>query len=583
MRSFSALATRDCADDCPTGPAAAPAAPLARARAAENIVLALLTVILLFVVLFWRLGTPSFWDPDEAHYAQTTHEMVASGDWFAPRYNGQPFFDKPALFHQLQGAAMVLFEDPEFASRIVPSLAALGLIAVTFWFGTTVVSSEMGFVAALMLAASPGVFALARYAILDTLFTLCTFGGAACLAVAVLRDRPRLQWVGYIGLAFGVLTKGPIALVLCGLTFLIAIAASSGVRSRLLRTHWFAGLAIVAAVSAPWFLYMYLRFRQDFVNGYLLDENFRLFAGSRFGNQPGFLFYFQILAAGLLPWTGLLIGRLVDDVRAIRRGESLDGLEILLWSWTAAVVGFFTLSTFKLDHYVFPAAPALCLLCARAWVDVRADQWASRNAAARIGLHFIGPFLIVVGLGCGFFLIARLALPPSAVIVPVVLVLAGAMLTAWTSVRRGLPPRAPWIVMIALTVTYGGLIAFVLPALEQRKVVPDVAQWVASHAQVDDRVASYRLNRWNPAYRFYVGRQLAFLEDAGEAEEFFASSARTYCVMQRSAYDELVARGLPLQIVYAREGMWATSGRALWRTYTPPATFVVVTRNAEAR
>jgi len=25
--------------------------------------------VLLFVVLFWRLGAPSFWDPDEAHYA----------------------------------------------------------------------------------------------------------------------------------------------------------------------------------------------------------------------------------------------------------------------------------------------------------------------------------------------------------------------------------------------------------------------------------------------------------------------------------------------------------------------------------
>src|SRR5262244_2984684 len=98
-----------------------------------------LAATLLFIVLFWRLGTPTFWDPDEAHYAQTTHEMVASGDWFAPHYNGQPFFDKPALFHQLQGAAMVIFADPEFASRIVPSLAALGLIAVTFWLGSTLV------------------------------------------------------------------------------------------------------------------------------------------------------------------------------------------------------------------------------------------------------------------------------------------------------------------------------------------------------------------------------------------------------------------------------------------------------------
>jgi len=35
---------------------------------------------LLFVVLFWRLGTPTFWDPDEAHYAETSREMIATGD-----------------------------------------------------------------------------------------------------------------------------------------------------------------------------------------------------------------------------------------------------------------------------------------------------------------------------------------------------------------------------------------------------------------------------------------------------------------------------------------------------------------------
>src|SRR6187397_1508076 len=95
----------------------------------------LLAIALIFVVLFWRLGTPSFWDPDEAHYAETSREMVATGDWLAPFYNEQPFFDKPVLFHQLQGASMVLFGPTEFAARLVSALGALALIAVTFWFG----------------------------------------------------------------------------------------------------------------------------------------------------------------------------------------------------------------------------------------------------------------------------------------------------------------------------------------------------------------------------------------------------------------------------------------------------------------
>src|SRR5471030_2839941 len=98
---------------------------------AHDAALAILASCLVFVVLFWRLGAPTFWDPDEAHYAESTREMVATGDWWAPHYNEQPFFDKPALFHQLQGAAMVVFGPTEFAARIVPALAALALIATT--------------------------------------------------------------------------------------------------------------------------------------------------------------------------------------------------------------------------------------------------------------------------------------------------------------------------------------------------------------------------------------------------------------------------------------------------------------------
>ena len=543
---------------------------------AHDAALALLATSLLFVVLFWRLGAPTFWDPDEAHYAETSREMIATSDWTAPFYNDQPFFDKPVLFHQLQGTAMRLFSDPEFGARLVPALAALGLVAITVWFGTVMVSREVGIVAGLMLAACPGVFGLARYAILDTLFTMFTFGGAACLAVAALKDRPRLQWPGYLAIALGVQTKGPIALVLCGLTMLLLMAVSADLRRRLLALHWAVGLLVVAAVSAPWFVYMYVRFKDGFVNGYVLDENFRLFASSRFGNQPGFGFYFQILAAALLPWTGLLIGRLIDDVRARFRGERLDGVETMLWGWTLAVVGFFTLSTFKLDHYVFPAAPSLCLLAARGWADVRADQMAPRHRASRVGLSLIGPFLVAVGVGCGYFLIARLELPWGAVMVPVALTVAGAVLAVLAHVRRAQPPRVPWLVMIAMAATYAGLILFVLPALEQRKVVPDVAEWVAKQAGPEDRIASFRLNRWTPTYRFYVGRHTTFLESAEEAEAFFRDPRKFFCVMRRTAYDELVAKGTPLRILYEREGMGATSGRALWRASTPLVRFVVV-------
>ena len=538
--------------------------------------LVLLAATLSFVVLFWRLGTPAFWDPDEAHYAETTQEMIATGDWVAPFYNEEPFFDKPVLFHQLQATAMRLVADPEAGARLVPALAALGLVAITVWFGAVMLSADAAIVAGLMLMACPGLFGLARYAILDTLFTMFIFGGAACLAVAALRDRPRLQWAGYVAIALGVQVKGPIALVLCGLTMLMLIACSADLRRRLLGLRWALGLAIIAVVSAPWFLYMYLRFKDGFVNGYVLDENFRLFAGSRFGHQPGFWFYFQILAAALLPWTGLLVGRLIDDIRALVRGERLDGVEIMLWSWTLAVVGFFTLSTFKLDHYIFPAAPALCLLCARAWTDLRADPASVRHRASRAGFGLVGPFLLVAGIVLGYLLVARFDLPREALVMPITMALAGVAAIAGFTARQARPPRVPWLVTLVMLVLYAGVIAFVLPALERRKVVPEMAAWVATRAQSTDRVASFRLNRWTPDYRFYVGRHVALLEDVNQADAFFRAPTPFFCIMRRSAYDEFVARGIPLTILYEREGTSATSGRALWRSASPLVRFVIV-------
>jgi 4-amino-4-deoxy-L-arabinose transferase-like glycosyltransferase len=545
----------------------------------QPLALSLLSVALVFVVVFWRLGVPTFWDPDEAHYAETTRELVTSGDWWAPYYNEEPFFDKPILFHQLQGVAMVVFGPNEFAARIVPAAAALGLIFVTLWFGAATASRQVGINAALLLTASPGVFALSRYAILDTTFTLFVFGGATLITVAALHDRPRLQWPGYVSIAVAILIKGPLALVLCGLTLILASMVSADARRRLLGLRWVVGLCLVVVLAAPWFVYMYVRFRHDFIQGYVLDENLRLYASNRFSSQPRVWFYFQILAAALLPWTGVVVGRLMDDIRAVVRRERLDTLEILLWSWTGAVVGFFTFSTFKLDHYVFPAAPTLCLLCARAWQDVRENPLAPRHAGARAGLHLVGPLLVVIGLGCGYFLIARLELSRAAVVVPVAMTGAGVLLTMFINIRGregGRPPAYPWIALIALLITYAGIVTFVLPALEQRKVVPDVARWVAAHATDEYRIASYRLNRWTPTFRFYLGRHAALLGEPAEAEAFFQSPQPFYCVMRRAAFQEFVAQGMPLKVVYERDGMWATSGRVLWRRRVTPEQFVVV-------
>ncbi len=595
---------------------------------------------LLYLVLFWRLGVNSFWDPDEAHYAETTREMLVSGDWLAPFYNQQPFFDKPIVFHWLQGSAMAIGGLTEGAARFAPALGGLVLVLITAWVGAQLAGAGVGLVAGLLLACNPGLFGLARYAILDAPFTACLFGGAACLTVAAVQRRRGLEYGGYACLAAATCIKGPLALALTGLTFLLALAISPEARRALLPLHWVRGLAFAIVLGALWPLYMWLRFEDLFVQGYFLNENLRLFAEPLYANQPPWWFYLQILIVGFLPWTGLILGRAYDRVRG---GAPADLFEVLLWCWTIAIVGFFSFSQFKLDHYVFPAAPALCLLAARAW----SDAWQGTPGArgARLGAQSVGPLIVIAGIAVGVLALDRLDLPRTFLIIPAVLIVLGIGATLQgirlpPSLRRtdatdvpdvlhairlkpdatevpdvlhairlkpdatgvpdatevpdatGVPDdvpvasgfsritlnrsvQPPVLALCAMAVLYIGVIAWVLPKLESGKVIPDIARWVAANATPDTRLITFQLNRWNPAFRFYVDRPVTIVDHDAEIKRLFGEPAAFYCITTLSRLPALELTGFPVQVVYQRDGLWASSGQALWRRKGEPTTFIV--------
>jgi 4-amino-4-deoxy-L-arabinose transferase-like glycosyltransferase len=456
-------------------------------------------------------------------------------------------------------------------------LSAVILVAAITWFGRRLFGREVGRTGALMFAVLPATFALSSYAILDMTFTMFLFGGAALVTAAALRDSPRLQYPGYFLLGAAVLTKGPLGLVLPGLAFLVSLAIAPAARGPLLRLRWAIGLLIVAAISLPWFLYMWLRFGDAFVLGYALKENFWLYARPMYGNQPSLLFYPQIMAVGLLPWTPLLFGRLVDAFR----GLTVSTEERLLWAWAIAVVGFFTFSNFKLDHYAFPAAPALCLLAAHAWYEARHREQAP--VGIMIGLVSIPVLLVAAGI----VLIpglnrVPLDLPPIARILPIALIAAGIAMFGQIA-RRWRPASMPFAATAGLLTVYAVVLVVGLPAFEQVKPTRRLARIVAETARPEDHVGMYRLNRWSSSWRFYVGRHSDRLETDAEVAEFFARPGRHYCAMLRHDYDQLVAHGMRLRVIYEETGLFTTTGRSLTAgDKAHKDTFIIVTENSAA-
>jgi 4-amino-4-deoxy-L-arabinose transferase-like glycosyltransferase len=537
----------------------------------------------IYLVLFWRLGFSSFWDPDEAVYAVATREMLRTGDWLAPMYNGQPFFDKPIFFYWLQLLSFKIFGATELAARLVPAISALAMIFVTGWAGRVFFNSTVGVIAALFVALLPGTFALSAYAILDMTFTAFLFAGVTMAAASALRGRPALQYGGYLCIALAVLTKGPLAIVLAGLAFGLALLVAPRIRAQLLALHWVRGLALVLVIASPWFIYMYARFGQPFIQGYFLQENILLFADPPYGpTTKSNWFYVRLAVVGLLPWTPVLIGRVIDALR----GDRLSDEDRLLWSWSAAVIVFFSFSRFKLDHYVYPALPALSLIAAHAWWRVSTATIRRPHLGAACGVACVGILLLAGGLAAaGQSLQITPDVSRAVLLVPVALIAAGILFLV-VFVRRGFRPLAlPFFPSAALLVLYGVVLIIGLEAMERAKPMKSLATWVAENAPADATISAYRLDRWKTSLRFYVDRHTEVAESPADVLKTLKRPGPHYLVMRLADFDELKSADpdRSLRVVKEQQGLNSTSGRGLLRAKRNEwPRFVVVTAAAAA-
>src|SRR5262245_23426895 len=181
-----------------------PAAPL-RSRSATWCLRVSVWVALLWIVVVWRLGYPSLMDPDEAHYAVLTREMLRAGSWLVPLLDGQPFIDKPILFHWLQGAAMWLLGETELAARMPSALAAIALFWTTRRAGVVMFGQVVGEWGALMFATIPATFALASIGLFDMIFSALLFGGVVCLLEASTKPSRTREAIGYALVSFAVM------------------------------------------------------------------------------------------------------------------------------------------------------------------------------------------------------------------------------------------------------------------------------------------------------------------------------------------------------------------------------------------
>ena len=85
------------------------------------------------LTLLWRVGSIGFIDETEPLFVEASRQMVVTGDWITPSFDGEPRFDKPPLIYWLMVVAFQSVGINEFAARLPSVFSALAIVLFCFY------------------------------------------------------------------------------------------------------------------------------------------------------------------------------------------------------------------------------------------------------------------------------------------------------------------------------------------------------------------------------------------------------------------------------------------------------------------
>jgi 4-amino-4-deoxy-L-arabinose transferase-like glycosyltransferase len=209
------------------------------------------------------------------------------------------------------------------------------------------------------------------------------------LSVALMVMGRRLPWLKLLAWAvagLAVMAKGPIGLGVPVLALLPEVVrptyaeAPSSLFGRLWKLWPFAGLVVVVAVTAPFYLAMHSLTGEEGTLYLLWNQGFgRLWGKSGFIDDTTPLFFVHTALWAFLPFSLVLFTALSRRLSMLLTTRRLPGSlsRVPLW-WFGLTFLVISLSTYKLPHYLFVLTVPAALLTAEElerFDDRAASRW----------------------------------------------------------------------------------------------------------------------------------------------------------------------------------------------------------------
>lgn len=349
-------------------------------------------------------------DTTEARYAEIGRRMSELGDWVTPWIGqAEPFWGKPPLSFWMTAASFKFLGVSEFTARL-PHWLCGGLLVWITWSWLARRSRREGLHALALMTGSVLVFVSSGAVMTDMALALgmmLVMRGFWLALHGTPAERRREQGLMFLGMAIGLLAKGPIV-VLAGIPIALWTLWTGQFMRVLKEIHWVQGLLLTLAVVVPWYVLAESR-TPGFLEYFLVGEHWQRFIdpgwqGDLYGSAHSFphgtIWLFAVVA--FLPWSVLLPVAAWKWRRATSPAAPEDKslrIYLLLWMLTPCVV--FTAAGNILWTYVLPGLPPLAMLAAL-WLNrVSGTARPERLLAAGVVATALASIAVVTAFNLG--------------------------------------------------------------------------------------------------------------------------------------------------------------------------------------
>ena len=490
----------------------------------------LLLLLLFTSPFFMAMPSSSVWDANEAFYVETPREMVESGEWLFPSFNGVPRLNKPPLSYWMVAIFYKLFGVNLLWERLVMALLAAASVFAVFSIGKSLYSPGTALLGAGIFATSFRFLIVSRRLLIDSLVLCCVLVGIA-LFLRWMKERKNITCIFsafFFGLAF--LAKGPVALF--PVLFIGIYCLLPENRKCLVEIPWVLSILTFGLVASSWFLALGFTHGWEPVRNFFLSENIGRFTSEEFGPRRGITYYFGVFFGDFFPWSlpfaGAALAFATGLIKsAAKGGNQLPALKkipssaffLICWCLTYFVI--FSFSHNKQEYYILPVYPAASLLLAS--VASRKSKFLGTFTALSGIIFLILPFLL--------WFIRKELFPDSAETWWITAI--AASLTGACLLKRQMLLSVLGMVFFYQTAFF----TFSIP-LEDYKPVAPLAETIRETALSGDyELGYYRFTA--PSLRFYSDRDIHEIYDLDEAVKLLESSREVYLLTDAEGLLEL--------------------------------------------